>query len=113
MRLLLSLFCLGVASPALAQEPGFNLHQAALDAMPMAEARPSLESIYGPLRDLTKDLPQHLIRNAVTALATPEGEPLSYFVFCDDKFAGFTAVVSPKAASEILAPLDAFILTCG
>ena len=105
MRLLLSLLCLGLASPVLAQDPAFNLHQAALDAMPIDEARPGIETIYGPLRDFTKDLPQHLVTDAVTALATPDDGLLSYFVFCYGKFAGFTAVVPPKAASEILAPL--------
>jgi len=105
VRLLLSLLCLGFASPALAQETTFNLHQAVLDAIPIEEARSGIETIYGPLRDFTKDLPQHLVTDAVTALATPDGGLLSYFVFCDDKFAGFTAVVSPKAASELLGPL--------
>ena len=98
MRLLLSLVCLALLSPALAHETNFNLHQAALDGMPIEEARPAIETIYGPLRDLTKDLPPNFVSEAVTALATPVDMPLSYFVFCNGKFATFTAVMSPAAA---------------
>jgi hypothetical protein len=105
MRLLLSLCCLTLISPALAQSDAINLHKAALEHMPIEEARPAIESIYGPLRDLTKDLPSNFVSDAVTALATTADDPLSYFVFCDGKFATFTAVMSPAVARDILAPL--------
>ncbi|UYO00958.1 MAG: hypothetical protein KIT02_07080 [Devosia sp.] len=103
MRLLPFLVFLATATAAAAQDPGINLHQAALDAMPMEDALPLIEAAYGPLRE------QHphpsFVSDAVTVLATDQGPPLSVFMFCDGKFASFSAVMSPSAAAEILAPL--------
>ena len=108
MRLLLSLLPLLIAiSPARGQSEGFDPYQAALDRMPIEQARPMLEAEYGPLEDGGPTMHSSFANEKVLTLFGPDEPAPNIFIFCEGKLSGFSAVLSPQAAADILNPATA------
>ncbi|MEQ9634470.1 MAG: hypothetical protein RLW68_00135 [Devosia marina] len=107
MRLVLSLSCLfASAAIAVAQPEPFNPYGAALEALPLAAARPILEATYGQLTDASQTMDPAFTASGITLLSTQDSDPPAVFLFCDDKMAGVMAPVPPSVAADILLPLS-------
>ena len=106
MRLFLTSLCLTLAaSGAHAQSDDFNPYQAVLAAMPLSEAQPLIAAAYGSAEETTANIPEDFAGEGVKMLSSrTDGSTTSLFLFCDDRLAAVSAVVTAKVAAEILMP---------
>lgn len=104
MRLALTMpfLALAIAAPCSAQENEFNPYRAALDGMTFEVARPQLESLYGPLTDVTEQVgPDLAAAEGMLLYKNDPTKPVG-FLFCGGKLAAFAAIVSAAVAGKIV-----------
>jgi hypothetical protein len=109
MRLVLTmpLLALSMVGPCFAQSDDFNPYQAVLDAMPLSQAQPLIEAALGPVEDTTGRLHKDFAGAGVKILSVRDAsDNLSIFLFCDDRLAAVSAVVTTTVAAGVLAPLS-------
>jgi hypothetical protein len=108
MRLVLTVLAFSLpAIAAHAQSDDFNPYQAVLDAMPLDQARPLIEAAYGPVEDTTGNLDANWTGEGVMMLSLRDGnDQFSAFLFCNDRLAAVSAMVTPMTAASVLAPLS-------
>jgi hypothetical protein len=90
-----------IATPALAQSEAFNPYQATLDRMPLAEAQPAIEAAYGAPVDTSPGVAGSKDKSALVLTIKTTPNP-SFFLFCHERMAGFSAPVAPVQAGEII-----------
>ena len=104
MRLVLILVFVGLtANAAYAQSEDFNPYRAVVDAMSLGQAQPLIEAAYGSLEETTANLPEDFAGEGVR-MFTHRGEVSSLFLFCNDRLAAVSAVVTPTMAANVLMP---------
>lgn len=90
-----------IATPALAQSEDFNPYQATLDRMPLAEAQTAIEAAYGPIADRSPGSATSKDKSALVLTVKTSPNP-SFFLFCHEQMAGFSAPVTPAQAGDII-----------
>ncbi len=108
MRLVLTVPFLALTmAPCFAQSDDFDPYQAVLDAMPLSKAQPLIEAAYGPVEDTTGRLDGELAAAGVKILSARDAnDNLSAFLFCDDRLAAVSAIVTTRVAASVLGPLS-------
>ncbi|MBW4656809.1 MAG: hypothetical protein KME20_27740 [Kaiparowitsia implicata GSE-PSE-MK54-09C] len=102
----LFLACVGV--PCFAQSEAFNPYRAVVDAMPLQQAEPLIQSLYGPVgpADRLNGLFGVYDEGSVLALMPrPTEAPAYLFLFCEERLAAVSAPVTAAMAADILKPL--------
>ena len=99
------LLVLTMATPCLAQSDDFNPYQATLDAMPLAQAEPMIVGSYGPAVTHYSGINKPYDGGPILVMVLGDDPKASFFLFCEDRLAAFSAPVTPKVASAILGPL--------
>lgn len=95
------LLATAIATPAFAQSETFNPYQATLDRMPLAEAQPAIEAAYGSVADTSPGPVGSKDKSALILTIKTTPNP-SFFLFCHERMAGFSAPVTPVQAGEII-----------
>ena len=97
-----------LAGPCLAQSESFNPYQAVLEAMPLEQAEPLIEALYGPIKPEDRfsgpGVP-YAGGPILALLPRPSAAPAYFFLFCDEQLAAVSAPVSAAMAAAILEPL--------
>lgn len=97
-----------VAAPCFAQSDSFNPYQAVLDAMPLQQAEPLIQSLYGPIEREDRFSGPGVPYDGGPILALfprPSDAPAYLFLFCEEQLAAVSAPVTAAMAAAILTPL--------
>lgn len=106
MRLALTMSFLALTlAPCFAQSKEFDPYQAALDGMSLDLAKPQLESLYGPLTDVTAQVGPDLTAAGGVLLYKDDPAKPAGFLFCNGKLAAFASIVSAAVAGRIVGGL--------
>lgn len=95
------LLSLALAAPAMAQSEAFNPYQATLDRMPLAQAQTAIEAAYGPIAERIPGVAGSKDKSALVLSVKTAPNP-SFFLFCHEQMAGFSAPVTPAQAGDII-----------